>query len=355
MRLLICLITGLLLSSCSQTPTDATNNLPTAIGNTHQVLLVADEALMKTSLVDSIDYYISNIFKIVPNYENMLDIDVITPKEFRGYLKHRRNVLFISALDSGTPLAESVKNTLGEENVRKANELNSFRMATIKNKWAKGQEVVYLFSPTANELAEVIRKSSKKIISQFYEHDKPLVDASTFAGGLNKDAMVKVREMLGVQIEIPKGYAISSAKFIDSNTVWLRHQPRELGYNIIIRTMDYTEANQMTNENIIKIRDEIGKDYLSTRIKGSYLITEVQNAPLPVFQASKIDNQYALEARGLYKTIGDYMGGPFISYMVYDPNSKKMVFMDGFLQAPAKQQHREYMVRLESIMKTLKF
>ncbi len=349
------LLVAFLMGCAPNTPQDRILTLPSAIGNAHQMLLVADENFQKSPLIDSIDFHISSVFMIVPKMENMIDMDVMKPKDFQGYAKQRRHIIFVDALDRQTATAKAIRKALGPEKVRKAKEDNSFRMASEKNKWAKGQQIIYLFAPTMAELPAVIEKFSGKVIKKIYDFDEPIVKANAFAGGLNEGTIGELQAKLNIRIDVPKGYRITSDKFVDDNTIWLRQENSRIGYNLVVRTMEYNEASKLTNENILKIRNEIGKAYISTRIKGAYMTTEVKNRPFPVFDKTSINGNYALEARGLYKMVGDYMGGAFISYMVYNKEANKVVFMDGFLQAPAKEAHREYLLRLELIMKTLKF
>jgi hypothetical protein len=352
----LCILFVIFLIGCSpSTPEEATLSLPTAIGNPHQILLVADKDFMESDLVDSIDTHISSIFMIVPKYENLIDIDVVAPKDFQGYFKQRRHIIFIDALDKQTATAKAIRKVLGPEKIRKATEDKTFRMATEKNKWAKGQQVIYLFAPTTDELPQVIRQFSKNVHKKVYDFDVPLVRANAFAGGLNEGTIGKIETKLNIRMDIPQGYRVLSDKFIDDNTMWLSNTTTKISYNIIIRTMDYNENSKLTEENIIKVRNDIGKAYISTQVKGAYMTTEVQNRPFPIFDRTNINNHYALEARGLYKMVGDYMGGSFISYMVYNSTTNRVVFMDGFIQAPEKEEHREYLLRLEAIMKTLKF
>lgn len=354
-RNLSILLVAFLMSCAPKTPQDRMLTLPSAIGNAHQMLLVADKNFQKSPLIDSIDFHISSVFMIVPKMENMIDMDIMNPRDFQGYAKHRRNIIFVDALDQQSSTAKAIRKALGPERIRKAKEDKTFRMASEKNKWAKGQQIIYLFAPTMDELPEVIEKFSNKVIKKIYDFDEPMVKANAFAGGLNEGTIGEIQAKLNLRIDIPKGYKISSDKFIDDNTMWLRQENSRIGYNLVIRSMEYDGESKLTKDNIIKIRNEIGKEYISTRIKGAYMTTEVKNRPYPVFDQTNINGNYALEARGLYKMVGDFMGGAFISYMVYNEETNRVVFMDGFLQAPAKEAHREYLLRLELIMKTLKF
>ena len=50
----------------------------------------------------------------------------------------------------------------------------------------------------------------------------------------------------------------------------------------------------------------------------------------------------------------DYMGGPFLSYLLHNPETNQLLFLDGFVYAPGKKK-RNYMLFLEQILKTISF
>jgi len=49
-----------------------------------------------------------------------------------------------------------------------------------------------------------------------------------------------------------------------------------------------------------------------------------------------------------------FMGGAFISYLVYHEPSQSLVFLDGFVYSP-EEPKRKYIQRLEAIFQTLEF
>ena len=49
-----------------------------------------------------------------------------------------------------------------------------------------------------------------------------------------------------------------------------------------------------------------------------------------------------------------FMGGAFISYLVYHEPTQSLIFMDGFVYAP-EQEKRKYIQRLKMIMDSVEF
>ena len=102
----------------------------------------------------------------------------------------------------------------------------------------------------------------------------------------------------------------------------------------------------MTKEGIKEIRNTLGK-YVSTEIENTYMY--INDVDLPMFlKTMQIDNHYAVEARGIWEIENDYMGGPFISYTIHNPESNELLYLDGFIHAPGREK-RNYMQQLEKI------
>jgi hypothetical protein len=79
----------------------------------------------------------------------------------------------------------------------------------------------------------------------------------------------------------------------------------------------------------------------------------INDIDLPMFtKVTQVDNKYALEARGIWEIANDYMGGPFVSYLIHNPKQDELLFIDGFIHAPGEDK-RNFMQYLEHILDTV--
>ena len=117
----------------------------------------------------------------------------------------------------------------------------------------------------------------------------------------------------------------------------------------MVSVLDLVEKTEL--ETAIQIRDSISKAFVPGRIEGSYMITE--KAYLPVFTETAIKTFDSFETRGTWEVEGDFMGGPFINYLVKDTINKRLLYLDGFVFSPS-QRKRDNIIELEAIIKTLK-
>jgi hypothetical protein len=76
---------------------------------------------------------------------------------------------------------------------------------------------------------------------------------------------------------------------------------------------------------------------------------------LPYFvEPMTLNNYYMIEGRGIWEMENDYMGGPAVSFLLHNPNTNELLFLDGFIYAPG-QKKRFLMQQLEHVMRTVKF
>jgi dTDP-D-glucose 4,6-dehydratase len=66
-------------------------------------------------------------------------------------------------------------------------------------------------------------------------------------------------------------------------------------------------------------------------------------------ESMKIDSCYGVAVRGLWRTEGDFMGGPFVTYAFLDERKQEVVFIDSYTYAP-KFDKREYVKSMEAMI-----
>ena len=69
----------------------------------------------------------------------------------------------------------------------------------------------------------------------------------------------------------------------------------------------------------------------------------------PSVQYKKYGVHEFAELRGLWEVHNDYMGGPFVSHVFYNPNGQDMVMLQAFVYAP-KYDKKNYLKQIESVL-----
>lgn len=160
----------------------------------------------------------------------------------------------------------------------------------------------------------------------------------------------QLKKQFGVTMNIPEGYFIGIDK---DDFMWIRKETADMSMAFLIYELPYRDTSDLNPDNIIKVRDSIVQRYIPGPIDGSYMTTDKDMNPifktLPEFPAG-----YAVETRGMWELVGDFMAGPFVSYSIVNPESNKIVTAEGWIYYPNRDK-RDLLRQQESILYSLKF
>ncbi|MDF1694373.1 MAG: DUF4837 family protein [Saprospiraceae bacterium] len=339
--------------SCKNDVTKSFESKPMALARMNEIIALADEDLWDSPVKDTFNYYFQSAYPIMPAPEPMFDVRYFSPKEL-GYEPLRKElrtyIVLADLTDLEATTTKMLRRDLGEERFLKAKEDPTFQSSVGKDKWARGQIIVYLFANGKKALMETIRNNYSAIAKRIRLHDKDQLDASIYvlknpSPGISK----KIQNKFGVTIKIPGDY-ISLKEDVD-NFMWFKKDTKEAAMNIIIQKFPYTSTSQLDPANIIQKRDEYGKTHIASGAEGSYMVTNTVD--LPTYDYTyEIDGQYTKEVRGIWEMENDFMGGPYATYMVHNKVANELIFIDTFVYAPGKNK-RDMMLQLDYIIKTL--
>jgi hypothetical protein len=353
LRLFLGAFSLLLVASCSSDMVDKLTPVPIAYGKVNELVVVADTDIWKGPVGDTLRYYLSSAYIILPQPEPLLDLRYYSPKELmavKGRQNFRNYLMLANLTDKDSPTTQLVTNDIGSEGVRRAKETPSFNLSIGNNKWAQDQILMYQFAFSDDQLIERIKKNAPVILNRVNKHDSEIVDANIYQGGINSEMVSLVNTRMGVDLKVPYDYFLALDD-TTNNTIWLRKETSALSANIFIHRYPYVNKDQFSKSGIKKILNELGL-YVSTDVVGTY--KHINDVDLPMYTTNvELDGNFAVESRGIWEIVNDYMGGPYISYSVLDPKTNEIILVEGFVHAPSKKK-RDYMQQLEYIFKTLK-
>lgn len=339
------------LPNCSDQQRNSLQSLPTALGSPTQTLLVVDDDFEGTIVGDSILFNFEAAYPLLPAPEPMLDLTTLKFDDFFGMKQQWRNIIFIANFDEPSPLVDFIKNTIGEEAVQNAKDNPDFNYASQNNRWAKNQQVGFIFAHGEQQLADAISQRAEKIIQKVYESDKQMIKATTYSMGYDEGINNQLREEILVDLKVPGDYRVALE---EDGHYWLRKETRKADLGLLIRKLPYEGDLRVDEETLIKIQKEFGKKYI-TSTGDSYMTIDMKNLTPPIyFNQTAVNGNFTQEARGVWKMQNGFMGGAFISYLIYHKPTQSLLFMDGFVYAP-EQSKRKYLQRLKMIMDSATF
>ena len=351
--LLFFLLCAMAIAGCTSEARSRLSAKPNAFGKANHVVVIADKELWDGEVGDTFRFYFSSAYLILPQPEPIFDLKHFTPLDLEKdpIRRELRTYIYLADMDDpSSSTATLMQEDVGAERVRSAREEKGYGNLQKMDKWASGQLIVYMYGIGKQALIKNIKNNYATITKRINEVDDKLIEATVYAGGESRKAEIEVKESMGIKMKVPMDYFVAMD---DSNTMWIRKISRELSSNILLHKLPYTHQSQLDYDGFKSLRDSLTKKYISSDIPDSFM--QINDEDLPMFvKPIQFNDFYAVEARGIWELNTDFMGGPFISYLVHHPTSNELYLLDGFVFAPGREK-RDLMQYLEHILHTVEF
>lgn len=296
-----------------------------ATGLPYEVLVVLTKEISNSEVGDLVKAQLSSPVPGLPQEEPSMRITSVPVETFNGLLKYVRNILVVDI--------DPTKYTMVSLN-------------TYKDEWATGQEVIRLSAPSTEELVTYLTLHDSDIVNQFCKVERER-RVAILKKHYSQLAMDKVKEKFDIQL-----YAPSDMTYYKDTTdfLWVSNNANTGRVDLLVYSFPYTDANTFTEDYLANKRDSVLKANLPGAFPGSYMATE-RRAALS-YEPITLSNQYCGVLRGLWKMVGDKMGGPFVSHAYLDERTQRIIVTEGLVYAPETTK-RNLIRRIESALHTV--
>lgn len=337
-------------SSCGEDIQRSLAPTPTAFGKINGVTIISDQSLWESNLRDSMAFYFEAPYLILPQPEPIFDLRHIEPIKLleEPTFQELRNYIVLADLsDKDSPTTEMVVKDLSDAKIQQVRE-EGFGTAVARNKWATGQQLIYLMGKNREELIKGLGAAYPAVVARIDERENERVKVTAYFRGIDRQLGATITEKSGATIDIPGGYEM--VPIDEPNFAWLRKDTRGGSLNIMATRVPYKDQSQLSREGLKSIRDQIGKEYISTTLENTYM--RVNDVSLPLFtETTELNGAFAISGRGIWEMENDFLAGPFVSYLINDTANKQLVLVDGFVLAPGEKK-RELMEELDQVLRT---
>ncbi len=341
----------LISSGCNSDNPFGIDRKPNAIGPTNQVNVVADESLWEGAVGDTFSYYFQSPFPLLPQPEPLFDIQHFEPGSLSLHPARRELrtfVFLVNSSDTNSLTTKLMKRDVGPNTWERITSKPDVHSLIGRDRWAKGQLLIYLFAPSEDELMRTIRQQFNSISQRINSFDQKQVEARLYVQGDNKSLMDSLRKKYGLEIRLPAKFQTALQK---KGFTWLRWERRKSSNSLMFYSMPYTDTVQLSPTGLKQLRDSLGKKYIHGGPANSYMVINDQDLPV-YYYSRQIDGLYALEARGIWEMHNAFLGGPFVSFLIYDRARGRLVFIDGFVYAPGEEK-RDLLQNLVHIIRNI--
>jgi hypothetical protein len=308
------------LGACSDKAKRDSGLLPGSTGGSLEVMVVMEDSLWTGEVGHFLRSQMAAPMPGLPQSESWYKLVHIAPKNFNELLR-RSHLILLVELDSSN----------------QARRLNDY--------WAKPQFMLSYRGTDQASLLFLLRsrlEEDVKALRQFENHH--------ILGRIAKQKAPssKLMKQAGLQMTIPANLELSTDRE-DISIYWSRNLKSD--QCLMVYTRPLKEETTMLGGDILPVRDSVCQLYIPGQFENSYMTTEYRMAPM--INPHEIGGAFALETRGLWRVEGDFMGGPFLSYTLFDEKNQRIITLEGFVFAPEIDK-RQLLFELESVMHSLK-
>lgn len=291
-------------------------------GIINEVSVVLDNESWKGRVGEAIRDVLAAPVYGLPQDEPLFNINQIPTNVFSGFVTNNRTILKIE---------------LGNES----------GIQFLNNVYAQPQKVVVVSGKTKDEVIDQLKENGDRIVDVFKKMEvnekQRLIRKSLYNSNF-------IKEKIGVDIKFPTAYRVAKDSV---NFFWIRKDVTTGTLNLMLYELPHDEIqrNDSIINQIITIRDSIGKAHIQGPTEGTYMSTE--NAYTPFQIETILDNKPAIETKGMWEVKKAFMAGPYINYAIEDKINNRWIVAEGFAFAPSVEK-RDYMFELEAIIKSIK-
>lgn len=336
-------------SSCSNESGGSSATLRQSIGNTNDVLVIADTTLIKSEVGEVFRSYFQQPYGVLPQPEPFFNLTKIPSTALNRLLKKSKNMIFLADLSDRNLTSKYVlENLISSEKVKQKVDVNKpYHYFHIRNLWAKPQLITVVVGKTKQELLAGFHQDKKTILHTMNDFENHVLSEKVKKTKTSATIHERLLEEHLIDIHIPEQFREGRQA---PTFTWYMKDIKEGYLNIVVYNRAYVDTNNFSPNSIITSRDSILGKYILGQSEGSVMTTELQANPQ--VRTTMLDGAYTKEVKGLWRLSKDFMGGPFISYSIYNEAAKNITTVEGFVTAPGTGK-KKYMKELEAILSTI--
>ncbi len=314
-------------TSCSDKKTE--NRKDRSVGGTSEILFVTqNDDQWNGQMGQAVRDFFEEEQYGLPQPEKTFRVAHINMPALNDMFKKHRNLIIGEIIpDLTNPIIESQY------------DWQSAPQYALKIKAKDAESWVKVFDTQKDELKDIFDKNER---ARFMDFFRPMI---------NTKVTEALRTTYGITMTVPEGYYIAKN---ENYFTWIRKEETDKSLGLIIYQLPYRNTNDLSEERIIKKTDSITEKYIPGPTDGSYMTLDKEFVK-PVFKViPDFPAGYAVEMRGLWKTEGEFMAGPYVSYTIVNPEANKLICVEGYVYYPNKPK-RDLLRQLETIIWSLKF
>ncbi|MEX0720649.1 MAG: DUF4837 family protein [Balneolaceae bacterium] len=324
-----------------------------ASGNTRDVVVIMDSTNFESETADAIRETFGKLVFTVPNAEPSYDL---TFTSFRSQdqldrLKKQKNIIFAAPIDEETNTARQVRGFLDETVEERVRAGESFAFP-VEDQWYRDQYVLILTSTSDSALAQKIRNTDEILVNNLLEKELKRWEYFVYEMKEQVQYSDSLWENHGFKVRIQHDYIknidtlnfISYRRFLPQNDRWMWVWWQD----------DVKDISFIDNDWINSTRDSLSQQFIKGTRDSMYVNTYYESpAQRPVITNSfQKERLIAYETRGTWHMINGAMGGPFVNFTYYDPDTERLFMVEYSQFAPSVREKLPFVRQFRAMGRT---
>ena len=319
---IILIISGLLTQSCNNKGEILHKNIT---GAAYELIVVISDDAWSGLPGKTVQESLGQIQVGLPQDEPMFNLVNVPQAGFKSIFKSTRNILITT-----------ISSTISKPEIVFKDDM-----------WAYPQATVEIKAKNADEWANLYKENEYKIMSYFRAAEKERMTMN-YNKYYEKAVYNVLEKDFGVTMNVPPGFRIASQK---KDFIWYQYDTPDITQGIVLFTIPYSSDSTFTVNYLVNVQDSVLKTNVPGPTEGSY--PNIEKRVELTYNVFKHKGNYASEMRGLWGTVNDFMGGPFITLAELDLANQRVIIAYGFVYAPSKNK-RNLINQVEAMLYTLK-
>ncbi len=320
---LFIIFSGIFLLSCESSGSNK-NFQPTVTGKAGELLIVVDNHKWESAVGDRLKAAFKQEVQVLPQKEPLFTVINIPNSAFSKLFETHRSIIRVKISPNYKAPSIIMK----------------------RHVWARPQIVFEIKAPSDSSFFALFEKNKQSVIDTLLKDERARY-LQSFKKFENQE-VTRVLKKRAVMMHFPKGYNLDVHK---DAFMWISHETPMISQGVIISFINYTDTAQLQKENLIHQIDSVLKKNVPGALDGSYMTIE-KRIDTPI-QKMILNKNYTIKLNGLWRTEGDFMGGPFVALASIDSKRNRIVLSFGYVYAP-KYNKRNYLRQVETILYSLK-
>ncbi|TVQ65640.1 MAG: DUF4837 family protein [Balneolaceae bacterium] len=311
---------------------------PVSIGAMDEIIVVMDSTAWDSETALAIEETFGKYIETIPCCEQTYRLifrDFSTNSELDD-LRRYKNLIFAAPVDEDSNTGNLIRAILSDEVEARVRAGESFAFP-LADRWMRDQWTLILTSGSDDELAEKIYNSERSLVGNLLDREFERRTAEVFRRGeqfaLNDSLMHRHGWMVRMQHDYVQSVdtedVVVFRRYLPDNNRWMLGWWKDGVKDIDFLTPDWINAS----------RDSLLELYLRGERETSHLTTEYRR-PVVTEEIQREDHLRAFETLGTWNMTNDFMGGPFVNFVYYDPLTERLFMIEYGQFAPGINKRR---------------